>query len=216
MRSLADRVAQEAVKRRAAAQAQPEIAALTPCDSLLRSFEELSRRLERPYSTAEIKAAAPPGEAGMTLGCLMLAAGRLGFKAKEVKPTQRNLAQLPVPFILIGERPGEGWLVKSRVKDHLVVWAAASGQSSALSLGTAAEMATRAVLLRPLPQDDRQASWREGIMRRLRPVLWEVGLASVIINLLALATPIFLMTVYNTVEEGSWSSLPVLQRPVSG
>jgi ABC-type protease/lipase transport system fused ATPase/permease subunit len=35
-------------------------------------------------------------------------------------------------------------------------------------------------------------------MDRLRPVLWELGIASVVINLLALATPLFLMSVYNT------------------
>jgi hypothetical protein len=42
-------------------------------------------------------------------------------------------------------------------------------------------------------------------------VLWELGIASVVINLLALATPIFLMTVYNTVT-GKSASVPL--RPV--
>ncbi len=211
MRSLADRIAEAAATRRALAHECLEAGAITPCESLLRCFEELARRFERPYSSAEIKAAAPPTGAGMTLGCLLLAAGRLGFKAKDVKPTRRNLAQLPVPFILVGERPGEGWLVKSRVKDHLVLTDPASGQSSALDLATAAGMATRAVLLKPLQQADRQASWRHGILQRLRPVLWELGLASVVINLLALATPIFLMTVYNKViNHGALQTLDVL------
>ena len=48
-------------------------------------------------------------------------------------------------------------------------------------------------------------------MRRLRPVLWELGLASVVINLLALATPLFLMTVYNKViAHGALQTLDVL------
>ena len=48
-------------------------------------------------------------------------------------------------------------------------------------------------------------------MRRLKPILWELGLASVIINLLALATPIFLMTVYNKViNHGALKTLDVL------
>jgi ABC-type protease/lipase transport system fused ATPase/permease subunit len=47
------------------------------------------------------------------------------------------------------------------------------------------------------------------MLRRLRPVLWELGIASVVINLLALATPLFLMTVYNTD-----ASHPVRSRPV--
>ena len=33
----------------------------------------------------------------------------------------------------------------------------------------------------------------------MRGVLWQIGLASVVINLMALATPLFMMTVYNKV-----------------
>ena len=41
--------------------------------------------------------------------------------------------------------------------------------------------------------------WRSTLLRRVRGVLWQIGLASVVINLLALATPLFMMTVYNKV-----------------
>ena len=42
-------------------------------------------------------------------------------------------------------------------------------------------------------------------------MLWELGVASVVINLLALATPIFLMTVYNKViSHGALQTLDVL------
>ena len=48
-------------------------------------------------------------------------------------------------------------------------------------------------------------------MRRLRPVLWELGIASVVINVMALATPLFLMTVYNKViNHGALQTLDVL------
>jgi HlyB family type I secretion system ABC transporter len=60
-------------------------------------------------------------------------------------------------------------------------------------------MAERVLLLKPLPATARQRQWRDPIMHRLRPVLWELGIASVVINLMALATPLFLMTVYNKV-----------------
>jgi ATP-binding cassette, subfamily B, bacterial HlyB/CyaB len=49
------------------------------------------------------------------------------------------------------------------------------------------------------------------MLARLRPVLWELGIASVVINLLALATPLFLMTVYNKViNHGALQTLDVL------
>ena len=48
-------------------------------------------------------------------------------------------------------------------------------------------------------------------MRGVRGVLWQIGLASVVINLLALATPLFMMTVYNKViNHGALQTLDVL------
>ncbi len=179
-----------------------------PGNSLALAFEQLCAQLKRPFSSAEIRAAAPPTEAGMTLGGILLAAERLGFKARQVKPRRRALAQVPTPFLLIGHRPGEGWLVRARVRDHLVLVDPASGREAVTSLESVADLAWRVVLLKPSaatsPRQEagarpRPQQWRDPIMRRLRPVLWELGLASVAINIMALATPLFLMTVYNKV-----------------
>ncbi|MGH6913941.1 MAG: ABC transporter transmembrane domain-containing protein, partial [Geminicoccales bacterium] len=182
-----------------------------PCRTLALAFEQLCRHLERPFSATEIRAAAPPDDGGMTLGGLLLAAERLGFKAREVEASPRNLAAMPPPFLLVGRRPGEGWLVQSRRRDHLVVVEPTEERSSALGLETVADMAARAVLLKPLARPAQPQRWRESILRRLKPVVWELALASVVINLLALATPIFLMTVYNKViNHGALQTLDVL------
>ncbi len=166
--------------------------------------------LGRPFSAAEIRAAAPPGELGMTVGNLLLAAERLGFKAVEVKPDAHNLTQMPPPFLVLGRHPGEGWLAEARINDHLVLHDPHSGRS-AVQLETVADLAARVVLLKPLAEPVHRRQWRDTIMRRLRPVLWELGLASVVINLLALATPLFLMTVYNKViNHGALQTLDVL------
>ena len=106
------------------------MARLTPGNSLALAFEQLCAQLKRPFSRAEIKAAAPPTEAGLTLGGVLLAAERLGFKARQVKPRRRALAQIPTPFLLVGHRPGEGWLVRARLRDHLVLVDPASGRES--------------------------------------------------------------------------------------
>jgi ABC-type bacteriocin/lantibiotic exporter with double-glycine peptidase domain len=170
-----------------------------PGNSLALAFEQLCAQLKRPFSSAEIKAAAPPAEAGMTLGGILLAAERLGFKARQVKPKRRALAQMPTPFLLIGHRPGEGWLVRARVRDHLVLVDPTTRRESVTSLESVADLAWRVVLLKPAAETaSRQQQWRDPIMRRLRPVLWELGIASIVINVMALATPLFLMTVYNT------------------
>jgi HlyB family type I secretion system ABC transporter len=182
-----------------------------PCDSLARAFEQLCRELGRPFPAAEIRAAAPPTDQGMTLGNLLLAAERLGFKAGEARPDPRSLVQMPTPFLLVGRRPGEGWLVRERRADHLVLHDSGAGGTSALHVDTVADIARHAVLLKALPDPAQRRQWRDSIMRRLRPVLWELGIASVVINLLALATPIFLMTVYNKViSHGALQTLDVL------
>jgi ATP-binding cassette, subfamily B, bacterial HlyB/CyaB len=181
-----------------------------PLASLAGAFEQICRVLGRPFSAAEIRAAAPPSEAGMTLGNLLLAAERLGFKVAEVKPDAHNLTQMPPPFLVLGRRPGEGWLAEARISDHLVLRDPGSGRS-ALHVETVADLAERVVLLKPLAEPANRRQWRDTIMRRLRPVLWELGLASVVINLLALATPLFLMTVYNKViNHGALQTLDVL------
>lgn len=208
MASLASQI-DRTLRRRRKAGPEPEDA--PPGDGLLQGLEMICRLLERPFSQADIRAAAPTPPEGLTPGQLLLAAERLGFKAREVRTTARRLGKLPTPFLLLGEHPGQGWLVRRRAKDLLVVVEPVSGQAAALDPATVADMAPRAMLLKALPEPEKAPAWREEILRRLRPVLWEVGLASVVINLLALATPIFLMTVYNKViNHGALETLDVL------
>jgi hypothetical protein len=40
-----------------------------------------------------------------------------------------------------------------------------------------ADLACRMVLLKALPETARPGQWRQSIMRRLRPGLWELGIA---------------------------------------
>ena len=47
-----------------------------PAASLALAFEQLCAQLKRPFSSAEIRAAAPPAEAGLTAGGVLLAAER--------------------------------------------------------------------------------------------------------------------------------------------
>ena len=175
------------------------------------AFVQLCRRLKRPYSAAQIRAAAPPTIQGSTSGTVRLAAERLGFKIKSAKATAADLALVPTPFLLIGRRAGEGWLVTSRIEDHLELQDPGGEGSSLHAIETVVDLASEILLLKPLAFASATRDWRTPIMKRLKPILWELGLASVVINLLALATPIFLMTVYNKViNHGALKTLDVL------
>ncbi|MDH3659385.1 MAG: peptidase domain-containing ABC transporter [Alphaproteobacteria bacterium] len=180
-------------------------------DELCLGFMELCRRLKRPYSSAQIMAAAPPTLSGSTAGTIRLAADRLGFKTKSVKVSADNLAQVPPPFLLVGQKTGEGWLVTSRLEDQLELAPVDGGEPAFHPIDDMADRATEILLAKPFASARTPGDWRTPILQRLKPILWELGLASVIINLLALATPIFLMTVYNKViNHGALKTLDVL------
>jgi ABC-type bacteriocin/lantibiotic exporter with double-glycine peptidase domain len=134
----------------------------------------------------------------VAVGSILLAAERLGFRARALKATTHNLAGAPTPFLVVGRVPGEAWLARERVGDHLLLVEGGSELARACQIDAVADLAERIVLIKPLIEPGSRGSWRGTMLRRLRPVLWELGIASVVINLLALATPIFLMTVYNT------------------
>ena len=190
--------------------AEPQ-AAPEPGEGLSAAFEALCWQLDRPFSQAEIRAAAPPSETGMTVGSVLVAAERLGFKVHDAKPTLKHLADVPTPFLIAGHRPGEGWLVRERIGDHMMLIDPITHRASAYHVETVGDIAARLILLKVAPETARKTGWRDSVLQRLRPVLWELGLASVVINLLALATPIFLMTVYNKViNHGALQTLDVL------
>ncbi|HEX2253830.1 MAG TPA: ABC transporter transmembrane domain-containing protein, partial [Thermoanaerobaculia bacterium] len=180
-------------------------------DGLLKGFHRLCQQLGRPYAEAEIRAAAPLPDGGMDLRSLLVVAKRLGFKVHHERLRRRNLDAMPTPFLLVGRNPGEVRLARGRAGDHLVLVDPLTGQASAHPPSVVARLGATAVLMKPLPEAEYQGLWRESIRGRLRPVLWELGVASVVINLLALATPIFLMTVYNKViNHGALKTLDVL------
>ena len=185
--------------------------AVTTSDQLILAFAELCRMLDRPFAPAEIRAAAPAADGALGVGSLLLAATRLGFKARALKPRRHNLAKAPTPFLVVGRVPGDAWLATERRRDHLVLVEPGAERVAACGFDAVADLAEGIVLLKPLAEPAPHPACRDTIMARLRPVLWELSIASVVINLLALATPLFLMTVYNKViNHGALQTLDVL------
>lgn len=166
---------------------------------LLESFRLLCAQLERPIRAADLEAAAPgPGEAASPSALLRLAE-RLGLVGRIERASRRQLRRLPTPFLLLDPDGAGAWLVRARTNQNLVLVEPASGAASAVTVKSAARLGRRALVFRPTGEAEGRGLWRELLLRRLGPALAEVGLASTVINLLALATPIFMMTVYNKV-----------------
>ena len=122
------------------------------CDDLILAFAQLCRMLARPFALAEIRAAAPADEGALAVGGILLAAERLGFKARALKPSRQNLAGAPPPFLVAGRVPGEAWLATGRVQDHLVLLEPSSGRTTACGLEAVGDLAERIVLVKPLAE----------------------------------------------------------------
>ncbi|HET6466832.1 MAG TPA: peptidase domain-containing ABC transporter [Geminicoccaceae bacterium] len=183
----------------------------TPQDALLLGLLRLARQQGRPLSEAELRAAAPVPESGADLRSLLRVAERTGFRARVERVSARRLQRLATPFLLIGRAVGEAWHVPERRDGRLVLVDPLTGEAVDVAPATAATWASAAVRIRPESGTPSTQSLRRALTARLRRPLWEIGLASVTINLLALATPVFMMTVYNKViNHGALQTLDVL------
>jgi ABC-type bacteriocin/lantibiotic exporter with double-glycine peptidase domain len=175
-------------------------------DRLLLAFVRLCRQLERPASEAELRAGVEIPPDGADLACLERMAARAGFALRTTRMSARALARLPTPFLIVGREPHQSWLVRARTVDQLVLVEPTHGGTTARTRRAAVALGTHLVRLAPAVASAATSTtpraggfWRSALLHRVRGVLWQIGLASVVINLLALATPLFMMTVYNKV-----------------
>ncbi len=88
---------------------------------VLLAFHHLCGLLERPHSMAELRAAAPAIDGELGVRGLLTMGERLGLRGRLERPSRRRLEQLPVPFLLLGRKPGEAWVVRGRTGRHLVL-----------------------------------------------------------------------------------------------
>ncbi|WP_143596326.1 peptidase domain-containing ABC transporter [Tistlia consotensis] len=177
----------------------------------------------RPVGAGELRAATPIAPGGMTLDQFCRAAVRLGYRVRRVPltgmpPDGRALTAIPAPYLLLG-RPAEdgspgAHLVEAAGPDGLTLFNPLDDSSEIVPPAVAAHGlgATEAVLVRPQAGALREEpDWRAKMAKRLRGVLGELVLASLVLNMLALATPLFTMTLYNKViGQQSLSTLNVL------
>lgn len=168
-------------------------------DTLLRCLIRLTVHYGRPVPAPDIRAAVPIPDAGMRPETFARAATRLGYAVREVPFDLDAAEEIPVPFVLVGRNGGPSALVLSRTEDELVLFDPIAEQSVRVKPGAAVNLADRAILVKPEDLVAPRANWRSMIGQRVKSIAWELILASVFINLFALASPLFMMTVYNKV-----------------
>lgn len=182
--------------------------------ALVQSFVKLCGQLDRPLPEGELRTLLQATKDGADIGTIARFAERLGLELESVPATVRRVRRTRPPFILVGRGGSSASLARARVKSRLMLVDPQNGDRTTPVTAKVAAAGAEQLLLfrgrRPLAADGPRL-WRQAIWRRLRPVFAEVAIASVCINLLALAMPLFMMTVYNKViGQGSLGTLDVL------
>ncbi|MEK9661585.1 MAG: ABC transporter transmembrane domain-containing protein, partial [Alphaproteobacteria bacterium] len=164
----------------------------------------LTRHFGRPVAAADLRAAIPVPEQGMTVNLFQRAADRLGYVVRAERVDAGALATMPVPFVLVGRAGQPSVVVLDRTGDELTAYNPVLEGSERFDGGEALRRAETALLIRQADALAPRANWRSMIGGRIRAVLWEMVLSSLIINLVALATPLLLIKVYNKVIGQRW------------
>ena len=183
------------------AAAPTEPAATAYRDQLLEALKGLLALLGRPVGDDLSWLSRERAGAPMGLDGLQEAAERRGFQARRLPLRRGAIARLPVPCLLIGREPGRAWIVRERTASQLVLIEPEDGTTAVVSHERALAIARQAIVLSAMAGTAAPVgqSWRRQVLRRAAPNLTLIGTASVVINLLGLATPLFMMAIYNKV-----------------
>ena len=180
-------------------------------DPLLASLVNLTELLERPASTQALLAGLPlPEDGRLTPELAIRAAARAGLAARVARRPLAAIDELALPAILLLADRGACVLVRREADGTALVLLPESGRGTVrLPLG---ELAARyvgwALFARPeLGRESRERQlgreeaghWFWGTILRQWPVYAEVALAALLVNLFALASPLFVMNVYDRV-----------------
>ncbi|HZX83450.1 MAG TPA: peptidase domain-containing ABC transporter [Reyranella sp.] len=169
-----------------------------PIDSLMRALLYVAQQVGRPVSEADIRRLAAVPAAGLDEAAFLTAGTRLGLEAHALDLTSDQLASLPLPFVLLSVGHPAHVVVAGRAGQWMVL-DVVDGQVWHLTDDEVMALGTRALVMREKLPDAKGARWYAPLWTRVRPVILKLAAASFVINLLGLATPLFMMLMLNMV-----------------
>ncbi|MGD8564271.1 MAG: type I secretion system permease/ATPase [Desulfarculaceae bacterium] len=166
----------------------------------------------RTISQKAIVAGLPLVKGALTPSLFVRAAERLNFSAKIVNRPLAEISALTLPVVLLLKDKGACILSERPTPDTAVIQLAESGGGvKRIPLKALEEQYEgHAIFIQPVPDlEDRlgavyigqktSGTWFWRVLFRYRRLYLEVGLASIFINLFALASPLFIRSVYDRV-----------------
>ncbi|HET8727006.1 MAG TPA: ABC transporter transmembrane domain-containing protein [Alphaproteobacteria bacterium] len=191
-------------------------------DPLLSALVTLTRHFDRPMSRDALVSGLPLANGRLSPSLFVRAASRAGLSAQLVQRDLSKISQLVLPAVLL--LTGERACILRRLavggEAEIVLVEAGEGTARVPLSQLEAEYTGYALFVRPEFRFDertdnedlpRPRSWFWGTLARLWPSYAEVVVAAGGINMLALASPLFTMNVYDRVlPNQAFSTLWVL------
>jgi HlyB family type I secretion system ABC transporter len=169
-----------------------------PIDSLMRALLYVAQQVGRPLGEADVRRLAAVPAAGLDEQAFVTVGTRLGLETQALDLTPDRLGDLPMPFALVA--PGQpAHVVVTGRAGHWVVLDVVEGRAWRLSTEEVMALGTRALVMREKRPDERREAWYAPLWTRVRPVILKLAATSFVINVLGLATPLFMMLVLNRV-----------------
>ena len=175
-------------------------------DDLLAALVLLTRIHDNPYSAGALTAGLPLVDGRLTPELFVRAAEQAGFNAKHVTRELGDIPELVLPVALLLEGRGVCLLQRRNDQEAIVVFPGDDDLEVAMPLANLTERyAGECLYLKPAydfaPQDDAatEQHWFWSVIARSRGIYAEVLVASLLINLFALVSPLFIMNVYDRV-----------------
>jgi len=178
-------------------------------DPLLLALLSICKLLHTPHSADALTSGLPLIDNKLTLPLFIRAAERAGLSAGYVKRPLQKISNLVLPAVLLLNDDKTCILLKKDKEQCTVLLPESGSGEKTLPVDTlAAEYSGGAIFIQLAHQfDDRTADsvtpkikhWFWDVIYKSWPIYTEVMLATLLINLFALASPLFVMNVYDRV-----------------
>ena len=179
-------------------------------DPLLRSLETLTQLLDRPTSAQALSAGLPLRDGMMSTDLCGRALERAGLSSRIVRRRLKDIDSLSTPCILLLENRQTCVLVKAESADHYTVILPETGRGTLEIKSDELNRRYSGYVLFARPEVGREhldrdqarpakGHWFWSTLLKQWPAYIEVLIAAVMINSFALASPLFVMNVYDRV-----------------
>jgi ABC-type bacteriocin/lantibiotic exporter with double-glycine peptidase domain len=184
-----------------------------PIDSLLRALLYMAQQAGRPLSEADVRRLAGLPDQALGEAAFLMAGRRLGLEAAAYDLASTSLDDLTTPFAVTGKDAAQ--VVVACEHGRWTVLDVVEGRVTQMTADSVRALGLRALVLREPRLQSSPAPWYAPLWRQMRPVIVKLAAASLGINLLGLATPLFMMLVLNRivghgVDQGAMSLILVL------